>query len=92
MRNAPLVAGQKRQHVAGWWGGAGQTVGGRYPRLWCAWGTSDFCSFCSIVAKNIRGTACAALTVRCILSENKTCVCLMGPDQDPRDVKRVTGA
>ena len=39
-----------------------------------------------------RWTACVALTVMCILSKNKTCVCLMGPDQDLRDVKRVTGA
>eukprot|EP00966_Prymnesium_polylepis_P242575 5609460-Prymnesium_polylepis.1 len=28
----------------------------------------------------------------CILSKSKTRLCLMGPDQDPRDVKRVTGA
>eukprot|EP00966_Prymnesium_polylepis_P010880 250537-Prymnesium_polylepis.1 len=43
-------------------------------------------------AKIKRRTACVPLTVMCILSKNKTRVCLMGPDQDPRDVKRVTGA
>ena len=37
-----LVGGDTRQHDAGWWGGAGRTVGDRHPRLWCAWGTSDF--------------------------------------------------
>eukprot|EP00966_Prymnesium_polylepis_P221832 5132026-Prymnesium_polylepis.2 len=30
--------GQTRQHGAGWWGGAGLTVGDRHSRLWCAWG------------------------------------------------------
>ena len=49
MRNAALVAGQKRQPNAGWWGGAGWTVGDRHPRLWCAWDKSAFCSFCPIV-------------------------------------------
>eukprot|EP00966_Prymnesium_polylepis_P050881 1178225-Prymnesium_polylepis.1 len=24
---------------AWWWGGTGRTVGGRHPRLWCAWGS-----------------------------------------------------
>eukprot|EP00966_Prymnesium_polylepis_P042195 980064-Prymnesium_polylepis.1 len=33
---------------AGWWGGAGRTVGDRHFRLWCAWGTSAFPSFCPI--------------------------------------------
>eukprot|EP00966_Prymnesium_polylepis_P122043 2821441-Prymnesium_polylepis.2 len=38
-------------------------------------------------------TAWVPLTVMCILSKNKTRLRLMGPDQeqDPRDVKRVTG-
>jgi hypothetical protein len=44
------------------------------------------------MSQDIGRTACVALTVMCILSKNKTRGCLMGPDQDPRDVKRVTGA
>eukprot|EP00966_Prymnesium_polylepis_P189809 4398148-Prymnesium_polylepis.1 len=34
VRNSALVAGQTRQHDAGWWGGAVWTVGDRHPRLW----------------------------------------------------------
>ena len=49
MRDAALVGGPTRWHVAGWWGGAGRTDGDRYPRLWCAWDTSAFCSICPIV-------------------------------------------
>eukprot|EP00966_Prymnesium_polylepis_P231976 5366760-Prymnesium_polylepis.1 len=37
---------------------------------------------------------CLCLTVMCTFksSNNKTRVCLMGPDQHPRHAKRVTGA
>eukprot|EP00966_Prymnesium_polylepis_P150202 3469532-Prymnesium_polylepis.1 len=49
VRDAALVGRQTRQHDAEWWGGAGQTVGDHHPRLWCAWGTSDFCCCCSVV-------------------------------------------
>ena len=52
MRDSALVGGQTRQHDAEWWGGAGRTVGDRHPRLWCAWGTSAFGTFCPIVAPN----------------------------------------
>ena len=48
VRDLALVAGQTRQHDAGWWGGAGWTIGDRHPRLWCAWGTSASCTFCPI--------------------------------------------
>eukprot|EP00966_Prymnesium_polylepis_P059419 1377287-Prymnesium_polylepis.1 len=46
------------------------------------------------MSQDKRQTACArvALTVMCIFSENKTRACLMGPEQDPRRVKRATGA
>jgi len=49
VRYAAIVGGQTRWHDAGWLGGAGWTVGDRHPRLWCAWDTSAFCSFCPIV-------------------------------------------
>eukprot|EP00966_Prymnesium_polylepis_P221138 5115236-Prymnesium_polylepis.1 len=49
VRVAALVGEQARWHGAGWWGSAGQTVGDRHPRLWCAWGTSNLFSFCPIV-------------------------------------------
>ena len=42
MRYAALVGEQTRWHDAGWWGGAGWTVGDHHPRVWCAWGTSAF--------------------------------------------------
>eukprot|EP00966_Prymnesium_polylepis_P149626 3456806-Prymnesium_polylepis.1 len=37
-------------------------------------------------SQDSRWFACVALTVRCVLSKNKTLVCGFGPDQDPRDV------
>eukprot|EP00966_Prymnesium_polylepis_P075499 1751086-Prymnesium_polylepis.2 len=43
--------------------------------------------------KDIRRTACVALTVMCILSKNKTRARLIiKAEEDPRDVKRATGA
>eukprot|EP00966_Prymnesium_polylepis_P311868 7206244-Prymnesium_polylepis.1 len=41
--------GQTRWHYAGWWVGAGRTVGDRHPRLWCAWGGYALSCFCPIV-------------------------------------------
>eukprot|EP00966_Prymnesium_polylepis_P029709 690183-Prymnesium_polylepis.1 len=38
VRVAALMGEQTQWHDAGWWGGAGWTVGDRHPRLWCAWG------------------------------------------------------
>ena len=70
MRNAALVAGQKRQPNAGWWGGAGWTVGDRHPRLWCAWDTSAFCSCCPIVRAGMRKKNATLRMVPCCESRS----------------------
>eukprot|EP00966_Prymnesium_polylepis_P310693 7178366-Prymnesium_polylepis.1 len=51
VRVAALVGEQTWWHDAGWWGGAGRTVGDRHPRLLCAWGTSASSSFCPIASR-----------------------------------------